>query len=206
MTSPPRGYSWPPFEPGNVAAVRHCTFSSRKVVQVAETLRPTLSGHWRRARGSRTSTAPKSMPPLGCRTRHRGTGDPRCRDRPPGDPPSRRPPHQPLTAREAPGTPRPRPNAQFPHNRFTWLVPTTDSPEEGGVFGTCQSLAGHWLRLCADPSTPPSFVAGTTDPRTTSHDPPFTTRRTRSGPYDSHAVRVRVHVDAGRGRCDPTRG
>ncbi len=44
MTSPPRGYSWPPFEPGNVAAVRHGTFSSRKVAQVAETLRPTLAG------------------------------------------------------------------------------------------------------------------------------------------------------------------
>jgi hypothetical protein len=43
MTSPPRGYSWPPFEPGNVAAVRHGTFSSRKVAQVAETLRPTLA-------------------------------------------------------------------------------------------------------------------------------------------------------------------
>jgi hypothetical protein len=44
MTSPPRGYSWPPFEPGNVAAVRHGTFSSRRVAQVAQTLRPTLAG------------------------------------------------------------------------------------------------------------------------------------------------------------------
>ncbi len=262
----------------------------------------------RRARGPRTTTAPKSMPPLGCRTRHRGAGRPRCRDRPPGDPPSRRSPHQPLTpiarsssarasvarssppsssgrgirravttgtygsqgghrrlqmasdrastrpsphlclagspglletartgsdgtggssgsaraacgqrywtarvatplsAREAPGTPRSRPNAQFPHNGFTWLVPTTDRPEGDEVFGTCQSLAGHWVRHCADSSTPPSFVAGITDSRTTSHDPPLSTRWTRSGPYDGHAVRVRVHVDGGRGRCDPRRG
>jgi len=44
VTSPPRGYSWPPFEPGNVAAVRHGACSSPKVAEVAETLRPTLAG------------------------------------------------------------------------------------------------------------------------------------------------------------------
>ncbi len=44
MTSPPRGYSWPQFEPGNVAAVGHGAICCRKVAEVAETLRPTLAG------------------------------------------------------------------------------------------------------------------------------------------------------------------
>ena len=41
---PARGYSWPPFERGNTTALRHGAFSTRKLAEVAEALRPTLAG------------------------------------------------------------------------------------------------------------------------------------------------------------------
>jgi hypothetical protein len=42
MGAPARGYSWPPFESGNTAAVRHGAFSTRFVDATAEELRPHL--------------------------------------------------------------------------------------------------------------------------------------------------------------------
>jgi hypothetical protein len=95
------------------------------------------------------------MPLLECRTRHRGTGGPRCRDRPPDDPPSRRPPHQPLTRslglrrRElrSPGA-RPR-------------VHLAGSFAEPSPWGTCGSQGGHRRlqmasnRASTRPSPPP---------------------------------------------------
>jgi hypothetical protein len=38
MGTPARGYSWPPFEPGNTVAVRHGAFSARKVDPLAAEL------------------------------------------------------------------------------------------------------------------------------------------------------------------------
>jgi hypothetical protein len=38
VTTPARGYSWPPFAPGNAAAVRHGIWSSRRVDPVVEDL------------------------------------------------------------------------------------------------------------------------------------------------------------------------
>jgi hypothetical protein len=38
-----RGYSWPPFEPGNTAALKHGAHSARKVAPLADALRESLA-------------------------------------------------------------------------------------------------------------------------------------------------------------------
>jgi hypothetical protein len=39
---PARGYTWPPFEPGNVAAIRHGAFSERRIAPLADRARAGL--------------------------------------------------------------------------------------------------------------------------------------------------------------------